>query len=189
MTKLRAIQEFIRRVIREELKSRPNGLRFESKPDWLSDDAGWRYDEIKAFLPGFDKSVGYIKMRWVPRENFEQIYTGILPFLKYEKELENLDPSKILEYEQEYGDEFREFEEQSVDKPLVDFIFVEDDMRRKGIGIALYEEAARYLAKMGLRLYASYLQHDNAIAAWQWLKNNAGAKVGTENGRMFLSFL
>lgn len=189
MTTLRLIQEFIRRVIREELKARPNGLRFEPKPDWLSDDAGWRYDEINAYLPGYEKPVGYIKMRWVSRENFERIYTGIIPFLRYEKELTDLDPSKVQEYEQEYGDEFREFEEQFVDKPLVDFIYVDDNLRRKGIGIALYEAAAKYLAKMGLRLYASYLQHDNAVAAWQWLKNNAGAKIGTDNGRLFLSYL
>lgn len=71
----------------------------------------------------------------------------------------------------------------------VNFIYVEPKYRRKGIALALYEEAAIELAKEKKKLYASTIQHDNAIAVWEWLKTNTPSRIGMDNGRMFLSFL
>lgn len=85
--------------------------------------------------------------------------------------------------------QFVEFRNHWVDKPLVDFIRVAKIYQRQGIGIAMYEEGAKHLAKMGLRLYASTNQRPEAAAAWQWLQTNASEHVGIDAGRKYLSFL
>lgn len=93
------------------------------------------------------------------------------------------------EYQKRYGTEFLKFKTHWMDKPLVDYIRVKENFQRQGIAIAMYEEGAKHLATMGLKLYASGNQQPAAKAAWQWLQANAGANVGNDNGRMFLSFL
>ncbi len=74
-------------------------------------------------------------------------------------------------------------------RAFVAFIYVEPIYRRKGVASVLYQEAAKSLALTGCKLYAGEFQHDNAMALWQSLKKTLGTRVGTEEGRMFLSFL
>jgi len=109
--------------------------------------------------------------------------------------LDTMPPNKVVamekrfikDYEKKFGKEFSEFKEHWMDKPLVDYIHVEDGWRRKGIAISLYEEGAKYLASIGLKLYASSLQQPGAKAAWEWLKTNASNYVGQDGKRTFLS--
>lgn len=68
-------------------------------------------------------------------------------------------------------------------------IYVEPEFRRNGVATALYQEAARRLAGMGLKLYASNFQHERAQAVWKKMQTTMPDNVGCENGRMFLSFL
>jgi len=66
---------------------------------------------------------------------------------------------------------YQEFEAFHVDKPLVDYIRVESEWQRQGIGTALYKFGARWLARTkGLPLYASGIQSDDAKAAWKRLR-------------------
>lgn len=59
-----------------------------------------------------------------------------------------------------------------VDHPFVDFIRVNDDMRRQGIGTALYQYGAKWLAReKGLPLYASGIQTTEAKAAWKFMRD------------------
>ena len=93
-----------------------------------------------------------------------------------------------------YGQDYKDFKEFHVDKPLVDYIRVHEPFQRKGIAVALYNYGAKYLAKKGLKLYASGLQSDAAKAAWDYLRKTQGATLGTEPGpngktRTFLSYL
>lgn len=69
--------------------------------------------------------------------------------------------------EEEYGEDFNDFLNYYVDKPYVDYINVEIEFQRRGIGLALYESTAYKLAEKGLRLYGSTLQSDPAKAAWE----------------------
>ena len=95
-----------------------------------------------------------------------------------------------------YKKRFDDFKEFHVDKPLVDYIRVPDDMRRNRIGVALYEFGARWLAKKGFKLHASGIQSNEAKASWEWLSKNKGANIGTEKSlyggkeksRTFLSY-
>ena len=93
------------------------------------------------------------------------------------------------DYYRGYGKQFAEFKNRWLDKPVVDYIRVKKDFYRQGIGIALYEEGAKYLATMGLKLYASGNQQPEAKLAWEWLKTHATQHVGIDGKRVFLSFL
>lgn len=91
--------------------------------------------------------------------------------------------------------QFIKFRNYFVDKPIVGYIRVlkkddelkklnpknraKKDFRRQHIGLAIYLEAADWLSKKGLRLYASTLQSDEASAAWKKLeKMERVAKIG-----------
>jgi GNAT superfamily N-acetyltransferase len=97
-----------------------------------------------------------------------------------EKELLNLKRKFFERIEKKYGAQFRDFESYMVDKPIVDYINVEKPFQRQRIGAALYEYAARWLAKKGYKLYASGLQTPKAKASWQWMKKDKGSQIGSE---------
>jgi GNAT superfamily N-acetyltransferase len=63
----------------------------------------------------------------------------------------------------------RDFEQTKsrVQKPIVDYINVEDEWQRQGIGTALYEAMARHLGEMNMMLFASQVQSDAAAAVWE----------------------
>lgn len=61
-------------------------------------------------------------------------------------------------------DAFRRFH---VDKPLVDFIRVDDELQGRGIGLALYAEGAKWMAEKRMQLRSSSLQSTGAPAAWR----------------------
>lgn len=82
------------------------------------------------------------------------------------RELESLIKHYMKEVKKKHGKQFDEFEKWHVDHPLVDFIKVEPEYRRKGIGLALYTKGAKLMAKKGMELWASTLQSDKAQAAW-----------------------
>lgn len=108
-------------------------------------------------------------------------------------ELKKLKKELIKKLESRYGKRFEEFKDFHMDKPLVDFIRVSEDFQRNRIGVALYEKAARWLANKGLKLYASGIQSEEAQKAWEWLRANKGANIGTEKHgdrvRTYLSYL
>jgi len=67
--------------------------------------------------------------------------------------------------------EFQKFKKFHVDKPLVDYIRVNEDFQRQRIALAMYQEAAKWLDKQGLLLHASGLQQPAAKAAWEKMKS------------------
>lgn len=98
-----------------------------------------------------------------------------------DSELRKLKDEMIADLKERYGHQFEKFKEFHVNKPLVGYIEVYEPRKRQRIGAALYEKAARWLAETkGLKLYASGIQTDKAKAAWNWLRKNKGAQIGTE---------
>ena len=167
------LKEFLDHVVDEELKKRPEGLTFEFAEEGVS-DIGFEDVVMTAHLNG--QEVGHIRVSWIPSKAFSTLYPDEQAF----------QASGVKSVYYANREELFDF---AVDKPNVEFIYTEKEFTRKGIAIAMYEEMAKYLARRGLKLYASPLQHDYAQAAWAWLKANAGAHVGSEQGRLFLSFL
>lgn len=62
---------------------------------------------------------------------------------------------------------FKWFKKYYVNKPIVDFIKVDDEFQRQGIGFALYKEGSNWMREKGMKLYASSIQSDDAKAAWK----------------------
>jgi len=63
------------------------------------------------------------------------------------------------------------WQEQYLDKPYVDYSFIEKEHRNKGYGKSLYKAASVFIkAKYGLNLYASKNQSKEAINLWKSLK-------------------
>lgn len=183
-------------------------------------DRGWVVHACLAFVD--DEPAGYLKISYIPKENFERVYPDVLHFLAnlrgwcglrtalktkdIDATLHALDRhyqypitdgqdfewklSKISELTKNLTREHKKdldgFKEFHMDKPLVDFIRVYDsremyaydvhgeskerpnriDFQRQGIGLALYQDAASWMAEKGLCLYASTCQQPCATAAW-----------------------
>ncbi|MFA6233494.1 MAG: DUF5661 family protein [Bacteroidota bacterium] len=63
--------------------------------------------------------------------------------------------------------DFQKFQQWTVDKPIVDYIRVDETWRRQGIATALYTFGAKWLAQTKhLPLHASTLQQPGAAKAW-----------------------
>lgn len=97
------------------------------------------------------------------------------PHEKKEEVLQNY--VKILN--DKYGEEYIDFKNMYTDNPYVDFINVSEDHRRNHVSIALYEEGTRWMNSLGMRLYASSLQSNEAKAVWQYLSKIFTLKYDT----------
>ncbi len=181
-------------------------------------DRCWRVDKITAHLDG--QEIGYLKTCYIPAENFERYFPGILnwlceseglPVLPYQhrttawrqipvdalrgcvyymaqaarigsnsscrmsEEAKTAPVTRVLEMitglekllKEERGLSFRRFRSYHVDKPIVDFISVEERFRRQGIGTALYRAGYEWMRRRGLPFYASTCQSELAKLAWQ----------------------
>lgn len=67
-------------------------------------------------------------------------------------------------------------------RPDIDFIRVEDDHLRQGIGTALYQEASKWMNEKGLVLHSSTLQQPEAKAAWDKLMTQGKAHIFQRKG-------
>lgn len=83
------------------------------------------------------------------------------------EELAEYYKEKIVET---YKDDFERYLKYHVDKPIVHYIHVDEEYRRRGIGFNLYKKMAKVLADKGMGLYASGLQSEYAEKAWSKLK-------------------
>lgn len=79
------------------------------------------------------------------------------------RELEN----KLWE---DKGWQFRRFKQYYVDKPIVDYIRVEEPYKRQGIGTALYRAGHEWMKSKGMKMYASSTQSDEAKATWKAMR-------------------
>lgn len=107
------------------------------------------------------------------QENLKNLSTNELIKLKSRSEKEYIQEYNL---QQQY-DNFIDF---YVDKPLVDYIMVYDAFKRSRIGENLYVVTSKYLAKKGLKLYASSLQSPEAKASWNNLGNKYSNKISNE---------
>lgn len=68
--------------------------------------------------------------------------------------------------DREYKQDFEQTKNRA-NKPIVDYIHVDEDFRRQGIGTALYKAMAVHLGKLGMMLFASGCQTEKAEMAWE----------------------
>lgn len=199
-------------------------IRFVREENVTPDDRGWKVDKITAFID--EDEVGYLKISYIPKENFNKIYHSIfnfistienrylLPFEKRDVPYDHLTDRELVNclsrcridasgkdrksllllmkkaekelLSLETGHRFKRFAEFHVDKPLVDYIHVEKEMRRKGIGFLLYKEGAAWMAERGLKLHASDLQSAEAKMIWQRMGDEG--KVREHKNRRYIDY-
>lgn len=156
-------------------------ITFQVTPFSESNDRrGWVVHKIDAFVD--NKEAGYIKLSYIPREKWDQIYQGnIWKFRKIalgnydvsDELVEKNDDAEIkmdhglrygwsnseywLESEKEKAsNEMKLYELYFVDKPIVDFISTQEEFRRQRIAYNLHMYASEWLASQGLKLWLSY---------------------------------
>ena len=108
-------------------------------------------------------------------------YTAMYLYNEYDKGItpsEKEQAAFLKKLEKQYLPDFQKFEAFHVDKPMVDYIRVQDDFKRQGVATALYKYGARWLAKTKqLPLYASGLQQPEAKAAWDKMKTTPRMRI------------
>lgn len=73
------------------------------------------------------------------------------------------------------------FEEFQLDRPLVEKVEIDPAFQQRGIGRAMYLEAAAWLGEQGLQLHASQIQTPAAVAVWKSLvRDNLAHRDGDE---------
>lgn len=134
--------------------------------DWKAEFGGWGRYHGEGEKPNLSLLDTYLMVtRYTSMDRFNDYdYRKIIPT---EQEMTQF----LKRMEKQYLPAYKEAQAFHVDKPMVDYIHVEDDFRRQGIATALYKFGARWLAKTkGLPLYASGLQQPEAAAAWTNMK-------------------
>jgi hypothetical protein len=115
---------------------------------------------IAAYTSGFSKEVESWD-KWI--SNNRKQYSK-----KTEEEKRTLFWEYVKKLKERYWEKYEEFFDFHVGKPIVDYICVEEEHRRKGIGSMLYETMAKILGNcFDLRLYASGIQTEKAEKAWE----------------------
>ena len=142
-----------------------------------------------------DELIEYWPHAWITIHRYWPEHTWKEGYLLPNGQLvKNLDrPQLIAEWEKlereaqkVFGKQFKEFFQYHVDKPLVDFIRVENEYQRQRIGEALYKEGAKWMAEKGLKLHASTLQTKEAAGVWRHMEK--GGIVDKSNKRRYLKY-
>lgn len=84
------------------------------------------------------------------------------------------------------GKRYLQMKNQLKDKPFVDFINVDDEYKRQGIGEAMYLEGSKWMKEKGMQLRSSTLQSPEAQASWQNLKRKYNVKRTRDRKRSFI---
>jgi hypothetical protein len=96
----------------------------------------------------------------------------------------------MTDYEYKFEDEYLEFKDDTINKSMVDYIFVDKDLRENKIGSAIYKAAGLFCSYNKQPLYESYSQQDNAVKSWDSMKrdDNMPTKLDKKSNFYFLDF-
>lgn len=152
--------------------------------------------------------VGYIKLGYVPKIEWEKRFANnILNYANKFKgwcfDLETLQGIQSYCYPWNYNGKitredviekawnkfqhsFKNDFQYHVDKPLVDYIEVNDKHKRQGIGTSLYIEAAKWCASHNMVLHASSIQSHEAQQVWRYLATKKECKINEKLTRKTL---
>lgn len=139
---------------------------------WLSRVRGWSSDLIHA------AESGDLDALWLNAHSYVAWRSNPNAVPHEEREAD------LKQFEAKYTPDFKEFKQYHVNRPLVDFIHVDEAFRRQGVGTALYSYGAQWLAKTkGLPLYASDLQSNEALATWRSMMTRGQLPIRTDRQR------
>lgn len=130
-----------------------NRKYYESKRDWIASLAYTFYH--KSWVgPG----------NWVGWHNanrlMDYIHSAPDSHLDYILDKIRRDVNKV------YSRNFREFRNTYVNYPIVDYISVDKEFRRLGLGTELYIAGGKWMKELGMALHSSTCQQEKAAAVW-----------------------
>ena len=137
-----------------------------------------------SLIDALGTGIGYGMYMWVEEQLKKIPQMSPREYVEWAKEREKI----LQEYKENHIWEFKEKKQFHVDRPLVDYIRVDPEFQRQGIGTALYQEGARILASKGLPLYASGIQTEEAQAAWKNMKTLKKIPVVSEGKRTKIDY-
>lgn len=86
---------------------------------------------------------------------------------------------RVKQYEEFMNEKMLDETKTLIDSPYVDYIFVEPEMRRNGIGLLLYKKAFELMSEKGYTFRSSSLQSNDAFSVWSKLEKDGYAeKIG-----------
>jgi len=78
-----------------------------------------------------------------------------------------------------YEAEYQAHLDFNIEKPLVQYSFVEEDHRRRGVGTLMYTEFAKRFQSQGFPgLYASSMQTEFSFGAWNFFERSEWVETG-----------
>lgn len=127
---------------------------------------GWQVDRLSS-------KVGYLNVSYVPKGNVDIFIPNVATFCRYVRGFVGLDVEGNLKEELalwrvpvwEAERDYREHLDYFVDKPLVDYVYVEEEYRGQGYAKQMYHIVAGIMQGEGMKLYAG-LRNDMARAVW-----------------------
>lgn len=176
-------------------------LDFEITLDVTHSSPKWVYHNIQAFMniDGEKKEVGYIRLAFVDQKKKEEFFDNILYYhvnyrshktlrtgIKSVYELTENELDSIVNLSGSYEDklnylnvklkmempDYERFMRYHYNKPEPDMIQVDENFRKKGIGIELYKKAIEFCNLNGLNFYQSTTQTSEAVGAWKHIEKN-----------------
>lgn len=177
-------------------------LFFERDPTEQRDNFPWVIHRVEAHIDG--ELAGYLKISYIPKKNRwksgleykmspfggtwsvdqttpETTWDDIMRYMFFWRgkfKPPHWDPKNRNEV-QENLKAFNRWaltQTPPTDDPIIDYIHVEPDFRRQGVGTAMYLFGAREMGKRGLKLRSSTVQSDEAKAVWKSMKSRGLAK-------------
>ena len=172
-------------------------LQFTVKERSETLNMGFTVDLFEVFID--KKAVGYLKAKYIRSSDWQQKFPDLKSFGKecfprvFESllyaELQNKNPDlnphlelnywadRIKDLNKNLSREYKKWKSYYMDHPVIDYIRVTDEnLKRQGIGTALYEYAARWYGSRDMKLYASSNQSDSAQATWENLSQTHPVK-------------
>jgi len=194
-----------------------DGLTFKYEKDILENGyhikEPWIVNQLSVITN--NEQVGYLKISYIPKKKYKKYWSDVWSFAENElgycwlKDLKTTEQryqymadcwlcgkgytthkeklKSINRWVSKHEKQYKHLTSYLVDKPVVDFIRVREDLQRKGIGRSLYVRGAQELAKDRFVLYASKLQSPSAKACWDYMEMH-DFPVKRENGRKFLDY-
>jgi len=156
----------------------PNTDRFEIPEKRSYDYTTYNEEQLRAFLQRvvfifhiapWSKEKEYVEQFDTRRELVNELYRIEQKLMKSSK-----------------GKRYLQMKNQLKNKPMVDFIRVDDDYKRQGIGEALYLEGAKWMKEKGMQLRSSTLQSPDAVASWKNLQRKYDVKSTRDRKRKFI---
>lgn len=155
---------------------------YKKYPNEKLDERGWVVHRLS--MEHEDTEVGYLRISYIPRKRFIRIYPSVYQYLQIMRgKIYTNSKAKLPSH---YYDQYKSFYNFHVNKPIVDYIYLDPIYRGLNLSIPLYVHGSAWMKSLKLPgLYASGVQRPQAAKNWENM-NSKGIVQFDKDQRMFL---